>query len=77
VKQILTIADLLQRKQAQYPRYASPATFQQASRWQKGADPQQALLGAAVADHPSRLSSTISLTTLRRLYGRSKASIRH
>ena len=42
--QILTIADLLQGPQAQSPRYASTATFKQASRRQKGADPQQALL---------------------------------
>jgi hypothetical protein len=28
--------------QAQYPRYAPVATLRQASRWQKGADPQQA-----------------------------------
>ena len=42
--QILTIAELLQGKQAQYPRYAPTATFTQASRRQKGADAQQALL---------------------------------
>jgi hypothetical protein len=42
--QILTIAELLQDKQAQYPRYAPTATFRQASRRQKCADPQQALL---------------------------------
>jgi hypothetical protein len=30
--------------QAQYPRYAPPATFKQASRKQKGVDLQQALL---------------------------------
>jgi len=42
--QILMIADLLQGKQAQYPRYAPTATFKQASRRPKGADPQQALL---------------------------------
>ena len=29
-------------QQAQYPRYAPTATFRQASRRQKGADPQQA-----------------------------------
>ena len=42
--QILTIAELLQGKQAQYARYAPTATFKQASRRQKGTDPQQALL---------------------------------
>lgn len=42
--QILTIAELLQGQQAQYPRYAPTVTFKQASRRQKGADPQQALL---------------------------------
>ncbi len=41
---ILTIADLLQGTQAQYPRYAPTATFKQASRRQKGADRQQTLL---------------------------------
>ena len=40
--QILTIAKLLQGKQAQYPRYAPPATCTPTSRRQKGADPQQA-----------------------------------
>ena len=42
--QILTIAELLQGKQAQYPHYAPTATFKPASRRQKGADPQQACL---------------------------------
>ena len=42
--QIFTIAELLQGKQAQYPRYAPTATFRQASRRQKGTDAQQALL---------------------------------
>ena len=42
--QILIIAELLQGKQSQYPRYALTATCTQASRRQKGADPQQALL---------------------------------
>jgi site-specific DNA-methyltransferase (adenine-specific) len=42
--QILTIAELLQGEHAQYPRYAPTATFRQASRRQKGADPQQMLL---------------------------------
>jgi hypothetical protein len=42
--QILTIAELLQGKQAQYPHYAPMATFRQASRRQKGADPQGTLL---------------------------------
>ena len=42
--QILTIAELLQGKQAQYPRYAPTVTFRQATRREKGADPQQALL---------------------------------
>jgi len=42
--QILTIAELLHGKQAQYPRYAPTATFRQASRREKAADPQQALL---------------------------------
>ena len=34
--QILTIAELLQGTQTQYPRYAPTATFKQASRRQKG-----------------------------------------
>jgi hypothetical protein len=42
--QILTIAELLHGKQAQYPRYAPMATFRQATRRQKATDPQQALL---------------------------------
>ena len=42
--QILTIAELLHGKQAQYPRYAPTATFRQASRKQKDPDPQQTLL---------------------------------
>ncbi len=41
---ILTIAELLQRKQAQYPPYAPPAPLRQASQRPKGADPQQAWL---------------------------------
>jgi hypothetical protein len=42
--QILTIAELLHGKQAQYPRYAPTATFRQATRRQKAADPQGMLL---------------------------------
>ena len=42
--QVLTIAELLQGKQAQYPRYAPTATFRQASRRQQDADRQQSLL---------------------------------
>jgi hypothetical protein len=42
--QILTIAELLQGKHAQYPRYAPTATFRQATRREKSADPQQTLL---------------------------------
>jgi hypothetical protein len=41
---ILTIAELLQGKQAQYPPYAPPAPLRQVSQRPKGADPQQALL---------------------------------
>jgi site-specific DNA-methyltransferase (adenine-specific) len=37
--QILTIAELLQGKQAQSPRYAPTTTCTQASRRPKGADP--------------------------------------
>jgi hypothetical protein len=40
--QILTIAEILQGKQAQDPRFAPTATFKRARRRQKGADPQQA-----------------------------------
>jgi len=39
---MLTIADILQGEQAQYPRYVPTAIFKQASRWHHGADPQQA-----------------------------------
>ena len=42
--QILTIADLLQETQGQYPRYAPTATCTQASRRQKGVAPQPAVL---------------------------------
>ena len=38
---ILTIAELLQRKQAQYPPDAPLATLRQACQRQKGADSQQ------------------------------------
>jgi site-specific DNA-methyltransferase (adenine-specific) len=42
--QLLTIAELLQGKPVQYPRYAPSVTFPQAGRRQKGTDPQPALL---------------------------------
>jgi hypothetical protein len=42
--QILTIAELLQGKQVQYPRYAPSLTFPQARRQQKGAASQSVLL---------------------------------
>jgi site-specific DNA-methyltransferase (adenine-specific) len=42
--QILTIAELLQGKQVQYPRYAPSLTFPQARRQQKGAASQPVLL---------------------------------
>jgi DNA modification methylase len=42
--QMLTIAELLQGKPVQYPRYAPPVTFPQATRQQKGTEPQPALL---------------------------------
>jgi hypothetical protein len=38
------IAELLQGKEAQYPRYAPTATFKRAGRQQKGVEAQQSLL---------------------------------
>ena len=54
--QILTIAELLQGQQSQYPRSAPTATFRPASRRQKGADPQQTLLYGSVGESPSTVN---------------------